>query len=155
MKIRLIAVGTNMPKWVAQAVTEYQKRIGHGMTMDVQELPSGKRSNKTSAEEAMRTEARSIQQAVGSDYVVLLDEHGKQHDSVGLSKRLGHWRMLGKGVVLVVGGADGFDPSIKAIANETWSLSKLTLPHPMVRMVVVEQIYRAQTILSGHPYHRA
>lgn len=155
MNIRLLAVGTNMPKWVDQAVADYQKRIGHGMKLDVQALPSGKRSNKTSAEESMRAEAKSIQQAVGSDYVVVLDEHGKQHDSAGLSKRLEHWRMLGKNVVLLVGGADGFDPSIKTMADETWSLSKLTLPHPMVRMVVVEQIYRAQTILSGHPYHRA
>lgn len=155
MNIRLLAIGTSMPNWVDQVVADYQKRIGYGMRFRVQALPSGKRSNKTSAEEAMRLEAKSITQAVGSDYVIMLDEHGKQHDSIGLSRRLAHWRMLGKDVTLLVGGADGFDPSIKAIANEKWSLSKLTLPHPMVRMVVVEQIYRAQTILSGHPYHRA
>jgi len=110
---------------------------------------SGKNSEVVQAAEAKR-----ILEVVGKDYLVVLDERGQSVDTKKLASKLANWQNLGKDVSLVIGGADGIHASLKQKADWLWSLSPLTLPHGMVRVVLAEQLYRAHTVNQNHPYHR-
>jgi 23S rRNA (pseudouridine1915-N3)-methyltransferase len=134
-----------MPEWVTQAYDDYTRRMRSSMRIDLEELPVGK--NK--AEEEKRFLER-----VGDDYVAALDEHGKSLTTVELAKWLSQRQQDGRNVSFVIGGPDGLGPEILKKADLRWSLSALTFPHAMVRVILAEQLYRAHSVLQNHPYHR-
>lgn len=156
MKILVLAVGTKMPSWVNEAVREYQKRFPRGMQLQFKEIAPVKRTGKGSEEHAKELEAEMIKAALPKkSYIVALDERGRQYDSVQLSERVGIWQNLGCDVTLIVGGPNGLTDELRNMASELWSLSKLTLPHPLVRVFLAETLYRSWSILAKLPYHRA
>lgn len=156
MQVRLLSIGERMPPWVAQGVAEYRKRLAGQLPVDLVELRQGKRGKGLDPRRAMAAEGESILAAVpnGAELVVL-DGGGKQLSSEQLAERLAEWRMQGRDLAFAVGGADGHAPEVLDRAALRWSLGPLTLPHMLVRLVVLEQLYRASSILAGHPYHRA
>jgi 23S rRNA (pseudouridine1915-N3)-methyltransferase len=145
VRVRIVAVGTRMPEWVCQAYEDYTRRMRSSMRIDLEELPVGK--NK--AEEEKRFLER-----VGDDYVVALDEHGKSLTTVELAKWLSLRQQDGRNLSFVIGGPDGLGAEILKKAALRWSLSALTFPHAMVRVILAEQLYRAHSVLQNHPYHR-
>ncbi|MBU3644489.1 MAG: 23S rRNA (pseudouridine(1915)-N(3))-methyltransferase RlmH [Candidatus Methylopumilus sp.] len=154
MKLRIISVGHKMPDWVNQACQDYLKRMPREMQLDIVEIKPDKRAAGKNSQTVQQAEAKRILEACGQDYRVVLDEHGQQISTQQLATQMQDWQQLGKNVSLIIGGADGLDASIIASANFVWGLSKLTLPHAMVRVLVSEQIYRAWSIIQQHPYHR-
>ena len=155
MQIHLIAVGNRMPAWVEEAFGEYQKRMPREARIELVELKPEKRDGGKTAEQAMQAEATRISAALPKGCLrVALDERGKSYTSLQLAERLKEWLASGRDVAFVVGGADGLAPEIKEGADLLWSLSPLSLPHPLVRIVLAEQLYRAMSILQNHPYHR-
>jgi 23S rRNA (pseudouridine1915-N3)-methyltransferase len=153
MRMSLLAVGQRMPGWVQQGFSDYAQRLRSRLPLQLVEIPAAKRG--ADVQRAMEEEGRRLLGAVrADDYVVALDERGKPRSSVELSQWLGQRLNEGRDLDFLVGGADGFAPEVLRRANERWSLSSLTLPHALVRVVFVEQIYRAVTLLDGHPYHR-
>ena len=156
MKIILLAVGTKMPSWVTEAFTDYQKRFPPEMKLVLEEIPPVKRNGKNSDNKAKEQEAKLILEALPKKaYIVALDERGKQYTSLEMGDRVGKWQNLGMDVVLIVGGPNGLTDEVRNKANELWSLSKLTLPHPLVRVFLAETIYRGYSIFANLPYHRA
>lgn len=156
MKLHIVAVGTRMPEWVNTAWNEYAKRLPPDCSLALREIkPEPRTSGKTPAQ-LMKAEARRIDAALPAQaYLVALDEHGKDITTVQLADSLVHWRAGGNDVALLIGGPDGLDHDIQARCQQKIRLSSLTLPHPMVRVVLAEQLYRAWTITVSHPYHRA
>ena len=155
MDLIIAAVGTRMPGWVDSAFAEYQKRMPREARVRLLEIKPEKRDSGKSAPQIMGLEAVRITAALPKGcYQIVLDEHGKQLNSVALADVLQSWLTGGRDVALIIGGADGLAPEIKARADLTWSLSALTLPHPLVRVILAEQLYRAVSILHHHPYHR-
>jgi 23S rRNA (pseudouridine1915-N3)-methyltransferase len=134
-----------MPEWVTLAYEEYTRRLRSSMRVDLEELGVGK--NK--AEEEKRFLDR-----LGDDYVVALDEHGKSRTTLELARWLGERLQDGRNLSFVIGGPDGLGPEILKKASFRWSLSALTFPHAMVRVMLAEQLYRAHSVLQNHPYHR-
>jgi 23S rRNA (pseudouridine1915-N3)-methyltransferase len=134
-----------MPEWVTQAYEEYTRRMRSSMRIDLEELPVGK--NKTEEE-------KRFLERVGDDYVAALDEHGKSLTTVELAKWLSQRLQDGRNLSFVIGGPDGLGPEILKKAAFRWSLSALTFPHAMVRVILAEQLYRAHSVLQNHPYHR-
>lgn len=155
MDIIIAAVGTRMPDWVDTAFAEYRKRMPREARIKLLELKPEKRDGGKTAQQVMRAEAARIDAALPKGcYRIVLDEHGKQWRSVDLADALQKWLAAGRDVALIIGGAEGLAPEIKAHADFGWSLSPLTLPHALVRVVLAEQLYRAISILQHHPYHR-
>nr|WP_255774751.1 23S rRNA (pseudouridine(1915)-N(3))-methyltransferase RlmH [Microbulbifer zhoushanensis] len=158
VKIRILAAGGKMPGWVQEGYSEYARRLPREMTLEMVEIPLGQRGQKNSpalVEKARRKEGESMLAALGPrEHVVALDVKGKPWSTEQLSRQLADWQMLGENVSLLVGGPDGLADEALARARQRWSLSPLTLPHPLVRVVLAEQLYRAWTLLTGHPYHK-
>ena len=154
MKLRIISVGHKMPEWVVQACQEYIKRMPREMQIEIVEIKPDKRAAGKSAQSVPQAEAKRILELCGQDYIIALDERGKQLNTQELAQHMQDWQRLGKNIALIIGGADGLDVSVKQAAQWLWSLSKLTLPHGMVRTVLCEQLYRAHTVIQQHPYHR-
>lgn len=134
-----------MPEWVTTAYEDYTRRLRSSMRVDLEELPVG----KSKAEEAKRFLDR-----LGDDYLVALDEHGRSRTTLELAKWLGERLQDGRNLSFVIGGPDGLGPEILEKASFRWSLSALTFPHAMVRVMLAEQLYRAHSVLQNHPYHR-
>jgi len=156
MKINLVTVGTRMPSWVEEGVAEYSKRLPADFALSVTEVPLGRRGKGLDVAQAMRKESDALLARVRpGDYVIALDVEGKTLSTEAMAKRVDAIRMEGHNIVLFVGGPDGLDAACLQRADEKWSLSALTLPHPLVRILVAEQIYRIWSILNAHPYHRA
>lgn len=156
MRLDLIAIGKRMPDWVAQGFAEYAERLPRELELNLQALPgpSGAKSMDTTT--LLRREGEALLKAIpGEARVILLDERGKSIDTKGLAKRLESWQADGRDVALVIGGAAGLDDAVRARAEWAWSLSPLTFPHMLVRVLVAEQLYRAWSLLNNHPYHRA
>ncbi|GHB10865.1 23S rRNA (pseudouridine(1915)-N(3))-methyltransferase RlmH [Salinicola rhizosphaerae] len=155
MKIRLLAVGTRMPAWVETGVDEYRKRMPREMPFEVVEIPAGARGKNADIARAIQAEGdRMLEKIRDQELVIALEVRGAVWSTETLADRLGDWRQSGQDVVLAVGGPDGLDSRIVKRAQARWSLSALTLPHPLVRVLLAEQVYRAWTLLVGHPYHR-
>ena len=155
MKIKLLAVGTKMPSWVTQGYDEYARRMPSDMQLQLQELGLGFRWKSADLKRAIAKEGEQMLAAIpAQDYVIALDVLGNPWSTQQLAKQCGDWRMSGRNVTLLVGGPDGLDPACVARADQRWSLSPLTLPHPLVRVVLAEQIYRAWSLLNNHPYHK-
>ena len=156
MKINLLTVGTRMPSWVEEGIGEYSKRLPADFALSVTEVPLGKRGKGLDIGQAMRKESDALLARVRpGDHVIALDVQGKTLSTEAMAKRVDAIRMEGHNIVLVVGGPDGLDKACLQRADEQWSLSALTLPHPLVRILVAEQIYRIWSVLNAHPYHRA
>lgn len=155
MKIRIIAVGTKMPAWVEQGYTEYAKRMPRDCVVELVELPLAQRGKNTDIARAMEKEGEEILAAIGKgEQVIALDVKGKSWSTEQLAEQMANWRMSGNNYCLLIGGPDGLAPQCLAQAHMRWSLSALTLPHPLVRILVIEQLYRACSILQNHPYHK-
>lgn len=155
MKITLLSVGTRMPAWVEQGVQEYSKRLPQDFRLICMEVPLGRRSRNGSVAQAIKQESDALLAKIEPrDYVVALDVQGRHLSTEAMAAKTGHIRDEGRNLCLLVGGPDGLSEECLKRADEKWSLSALTLPHPLVRIVVAEQIYRVWSVLVGHPYHR-
>ena len=153
MRVRVIAVGTRMPSWVRDGTGEYLKRLDSRVSLT--EIPPASRSASGNTDKAVAAEGTRLLAAVtAQDYVVALDERGRELTTRELAGFLEARMRDGRDLALLIGGADGLAPAVRARADFTWSLSRLTLPHALVRVVLAEQLYRAHTILGNHPYHR-
>lgn len=154
MKLNIFSVGHKMPDWVETACAEYLKRMPRELDTRIIEIKPDKRASGKNSDVVQEAEAKRILEAVGRDYLVVLDEHGQAVTSLQLSEKLKQWQGMGRDLAFVIGGADGIHPSLKTRADWLLRLSNLTMPHGMVRVMLTEQLYRAHTVLSGHPYHR-
>ena len=155
MRIKLISIGSKMPGWIDDGYKEYSRRLGHDLKLELVEIPLGRRSKGADVNRLREKEAGLMQAAIGqSDLVVTMEIKGKPWSTEQLADNMGHWQHSGRNVSLLVGGPEGLHPSCMALADQRWSLSPLTLPHPLVRVVVAEQVYRAWSILKNHPYHK-
>lgn len=155
MRIRLLAAGTRMPGWVEAGIADYVRRLGPEIRLKIEEIALGKRAAAGEAARAVADEGRRMMIAIHPDeYVVALEVRGKSFSTEELAKWLGQRLQEGRDVALLIGGPDGLASECRKRGNLHWSLSPLTLPHALVRIVVVEQLYRALSILKGHPYHR-
>ena len=146
MRLTIISVGHKMPDWVATATQDYVKRMPADCSIEIKEI----KSDLSPAKEAVKIAAAIPKGA----RVIALDERGKDQTTQQLATQLANWRQEGIDIAFLIGGADGLDVSLKENAQALWRLSSLTLPHAMARVLLVEQLYRAWTILQGHPYHR-
>ena len=154
MRLRLVAVGTRMPGWVDEGFREYAGRMPRECRLELREVALGRRSRGGGVTRAKGEEAERLLAASSGCCRIRLDVQGEQVDTAGLARRLAAWLQAGQDVALLVGGPDGLaEPCLEA-AQWRWSLSPLTLPHGLVRVLLAEQLYRAWTVLSGHPYHR-
>ena len=154
MKTQLLLVGKTADKLFAGAIADYASRIAHYMPFDVQVVPDLRHTKHISQEQQCSIEGEQLLRLIkGDDFVVLLDEHGAEMRSIELANWLEKRRSQGRRLVFVIGGPYGFSPAMYERANEKLSLSKLTFSHQMVRLVFVEQLYRACTIIRGEPYH--
>jgi len=155
MQIQLVCVGNRMPAWVAEGYEEYAKRMPRECELKLREIAPGQRGKNADIARAIAEEGQKMQAAIGaSDRVVALDLSGKEWSTPQLADSLSRWMADGRNVSLLVGGPDGLALPCLARADERWRLSALTFPHPLVRIVLAEQLYRAWSILHNHPYHR-
>ena len=157
MKIHIIAVGTKMPAWVKEGYSDYARRLPKEFVPVLSELPLSNRSKKANIQVAKKNEGQSILAALkdlGRCHVVALDVLGRTLSTESLAAKLENTRDQGQNLCLLIGGPDGLTQECLQAADELWSLSALTLPHPLVRVVLIEQLYRAWTILQNHPYHK-
>ena len=155
MNITVLAVGNKMPRWVDEAVQEYAKRFGRDVQYTLKEIKPEKRGAGVNAAQGMAAEEKRILEALPDNaFLVVLDERGKAPTSVELAQYMQRWQQDGEHVCFVIGGADGMTDALKQKARLMLRLSSLTLPHGMVRVLLIEQLYRAVSILQNHPYHR-
>ena len=155
MHLTLIAVGRRASGWLREAAADYAGRFPAGFKVAIRELAPARRSASEPRQTVLRAEAKAITESIPRGaYVIALDERGRQQDTAGLARELARWIDDQAHVVFLIGGADGLDASTIKHADEVWALSKLTLPHGLSRVLLLEQLYRAWTILKKHPYHR-
>jgi 23S rRNA (pseudouridine1915-N3)-methyltransferase len=154
LKLRIISVGHKMPGWIETACAEYIKRMPRELSLEIVEIKPEKRAAGNSTQNIQQAEAKRILDTVGKDFLVVCDERGQELTTLQLADKLQIWQTLGRDVSLVIGGADGLDTNLKQRADLLWALSKLTLPHAFVRVLLCEQLYRAHSVAQGHPYHR-
>ena len=156
MDLTVAAVGTRMPAWVQEGWAEYARRFPRGISLKVREIALAKRGNNADVAVLQKAEAESLLAAVPDRHlVVALDERGKQWSTRELAAQLENWMRDEHGVCFLVGGPDGLHDACRDRASAVWSLGRLTLPHPLVRVLLAEQLYRAWTITQNHPYHRS
>lgn len=154
MRVLLLTVGTRAPRWVREGFADYARRLPRDWRLEIEEVPAASRARADVAAARAREAAALRGRIPRGAWVVALDERGEPWDTRGLAERLARCAARGRPVAFLVGGPDGLDPGLRGEADACWSLSALTLPHALVRVVVAEQVYRAWTLLSGHPYHR-
>ena len=143
-----------MPNWVEVACIEYTKRMPREISVEIIDIKPEKRAAGNSTENIQLIEAKRILEAIGKDYCIALDERGSEVTTLQLADKLKDWQLSGRDVALIIGGADGLHSTVKQKADWLWGLSKLTLPHAMVRVILTEQLYRAHSVINNHPYHR-
>jgi 23S rRNA (pseudouridine1915-N3)-methyltransferase len=156
MKCRLVAAGTRLPDLVNNGFREYQKRLRGPLALELHEIAVATRRAGENPQRAIQREGADMLAALGKDdYVVTLEIAAKSMNTMELSVWLAERMRDGRPLALLIGGPDGLSPQCRDRADQSWSLSPLTLPHGLVRVVVAEQLYRATSLLAGHPYHRA
>jgi 23S rRNA (pseudouridine1915-N3)-methyltransferase len=156
MKCRLIAAGTRLPEWVNTGFADYQRRLRTPLVLELHEIAVATRRAGESPERAVQREGANMLAAIGKDdYVVALEVAGTSMSTAQLSAWLKDRLQEGRPLALLIGGPDGLAAPCLERSEQRWSLSPLTLPHALARVVVAEQIYRAMSLLAGHPYHRA
>lgn len=152
----MIAVGTKMPSWVHEGYQEYAKRMPAECRLELVEIAAFQRAKSVDTARAVQDEGSRMLKAIPkAAWVVALEVGGVMHSTASLSQALTRRMESGRDLVILIGGADGLDSSCLARADEQWSLSRLTFPHPLVRVVMAEQLYRAYSYANNHPYHRA
>lgn len=155
MKLTLLSVGQRMPSWVEDGLNEYLKRMPRECNVAVQEIALGKRSKTTDLIRCVQDEGERMLKAIKpGSYVVALDLTGKNWSTQALADKMQAWQGTHEQIYFLIGGPDGLDARCLARADETWCLSNLTFPHPLVRVILAEQLYRAWSLMQGHPYHR-
>lgn len=155
MKLHVLAVGERIPHWVNDACTDYQQRFPPHCPLLIRALPAPRRGRNPDIARLKIREFQSLSACFPKGApIIALEERGRAWTSDGLARRLKTWMQTEKDVGFVIGGPDGLAPAAREAAREMWSLSPLTLPHGLVRVIIVEQLYRALSILEGHPYHR-
>jgi 23S rRNA (pseudouridine1915-N3)-methyltransferase len=155
MKINILAVGQKMPAWVVQGYQQYAQRMPAEARLELTEIAPGKRAKNADIRRIVQCEGRRIQAAIAkNNRIVVLDVNGKAWSTEQLAERMGCWMQSGQDVSLLVGGPEGLSDEVSGLADERWSLSALTFPHPLVRVILAEQLYRAWSVLRHHPYHR-
>ena len=155
MRLAVLAVGQRMPAWADEAYADYAKRFPPTLKLELREIKAEPRSGGKTAAQCMAAERSRIEAAMPSGaYRVALDERGKTLTTLALADRLRHWLTLGQDLAFLIGGPDGLEPALREAADERIRLSDLTLPHAMARVVLAEALYRAHTVVIGHPYHR-
>jgi len=155
MQIHLIAVGNRMPAWVSQGYEEFARRMPSECRLKLIEIPPAKRTKAADIKRLVRQEGERMLEALPKNVmVVALDVAGRQWRTEELAQQLDGWMHEGRDIALLLGGPEGLDPACREKAEQRWSLSLLTFPHPLVRIIVAEQLYRATTILKHHPYHK-
>lgn len=156
MKVRLLTVSHKQPAWVVDGCEDYQRRLPREWSFQLVEIKPEARTSGATTERVQAAEAVRLRAAVPKGArLVALEERGEPWSTKALADWLRRWQQDGRDLVFVVGGADGLDPALSAAADKRLSLSAMTLPHGLVRIVLVEQLYRAASLLKGHPYHRA
>ena len=154
MRATLIAVGDRMPSWVQEGYADYAKRLSRELPLQLVEIST--RARGADVARAVAAEGNALLAAIPkAAHVVALDGRGQPWSSEDLARQLERWRMLGKDLAFLIGGPDGFAADVLEHADQRWSLGPATLPHPLVRLIVAEQLYRAVSLLGNHPYHRA
>lgn len=155
MQIQMLAVGNKMPAWVNSGFEEYQKRFPRDMSLDLIEITPQKRGKKAELEKIKTQEGEALLAAIPKgNRIVTLEVHGRPWTTPQLAKQMAGWQMDGRNVSLLIGGPEGLSDACLAAAEQRWSLSPLTLPHPIVRVIVAESLYRAWSLNNNHPYHR-
>ncbi len=154
MKLVVVAVGQRVPAWAQAGWDEYAKRFPPELRVELKTVKTEARGSKTLATLLLAERDRIRAAIPAGSRVVALDEHGTSLSTTALAQRLTQWQLGGTDVALVIGGPDGLEPEFKRLAHERIRLSDLTLPHAMVRVLLVEQLYRAWSIIANHPYHR-
>ncbi|MBT8082666.1 MAG: 23S rRNA (pseudouridine(1915)-N(3))-methyltransferase RlmH [Gammaproteobacteria bacterium] len=156
MHVRLLAVGDRQPSWVDDAFANYAKRLPHEWKFRLDAIATARRQKNDRSRRAVQAEGELLLSKLESgEQVVLLDERGRELDSAAFAARLSAWLADGRDLCFVIGGPDGVSDAVRQRADVTLSLSQLTLPHGLARVLLAEQLYRAHSLQSGHPYHRA
>lgn len=155
MQLLVAAVGTRMPGWVQEGWKEYARRFRRELSLDLREIPLARRSGGANVDMLCEAEGMALLAAVPTGFrCIVLDRDGRQCTTMELAAKLENWMRDEKGVCFLVGGPDGLSADCRSRADELWSLGRLTLPHPLVRVILAEQLYRAWTVTRNHPYHR-
>jgi 23S rRNA (pseudouridine1915-N3)-methyltransferase len=155
MRLLVVAVGQRVPDWAQAAWDDYAKRFPPELRVELKPVKTEPRAGGKALDGLLAAERQRIEAAIPrGTRVVALDERGTALSTRALADRLGAWQLGGDDVALVIGGPDGLDPGLRAAAHERIRLSDLTLPHALVRVLLVEQLYRAWSVRAGHPYHR-
>jgi len=156
MRLLIVAVGQRQPAWARSAFDEFAKRLPPDARIEAVEVKAEPRDGGKTVAQMMAAEAQRLRAALPkAAWTVALDERGQRRTTEQLVERMRHWRTLGRDVALLIGGPDGLDASLKDAADETLRLSDLTLPHALARVLLTEALYRAWSVIAGHPYHRA
>lgn len=155
MKLKILAVGQKMPNWVVAGYQEYAKRMPRECSLELIEIPPAKRTKQSNLEKVVEEEGKKVLASIkDTDYVVALEVKGKLWSTAVLAKKMAAWQGVNPVIVFVIGGPDGLSATCLNRANEQWCLSPLTFPHPLVRVVLAEQLYRGWSLMNNHPYHR-
>jgi len=155
MKIHLLSIGHKMPVWVNQGCQEYLKRMPKECSVKLIEISAAKRTKKSDFKRIITDESQRLLAAIPkNNRIIALDVKGKHWSTEQLAQKMGHWMSSGQDIALLVGGPEGLSNDCLKSASELWSLSALTFPHPLVRVILTEQLYRGWSVLRGHPYHR-
>ncbi len=155
MRVRLLSVGTRMPEWIIAGVHDYARRLPRQWAFALKEIPVSRRRPPDPEPGRIDEGERLLTALSGDTHVVALDERGDHWRTAELAAKLNTWMQFGQDLTFMIGGPDGLSQACIERANERWSLSALTFPHALVRVIVLEQLYRASTILRNHPYHRS
>ncbi len=157
MKITIVSIGTKLPDWINQGVDVYARRFKSMMdySLTIKEIPAKKRHKNANINKIIAIESQALIDAVPkNNNIIALDVGGQRLSSEKLANKLSNYHDSGENITVLIGGPEGFNDSVRAIARECWSLSDLTLPHPIARIILVETLYRSISILHNHPYHR-
>ncbi|AGH80630.1 rRNA large subunit methyltransferase [Psychromonas sp. CNPT3] len=155
MKIQLIAVGTKMPDWVEKGYQEYARRFPKEMQLELVEIHAGKRGKNADIKRILKKEGELTLTAIPKgNKIVTLEVTGRAWTTEQLADEMRKWKLDGRNISILIGGPEGLAPECIAKAEQRWSLSALTLPHPLVRIITAESLYRAYTLTINHPYHR-
>jgi 23S rRNA (pseudouridine1915-N3)-methyltransferase len=155
LKITVIAVGNKMPDWVVTGTNDYAKRFNDGIQLKLIEIPLTRRSKSSDLARIMEKEACLIKDAIpNGSRIIALDIGGKTFSSEELATKISHMQQTASHFCFLIGGPEGFSKETLLLCNERWSLSNLTLPHPLVRIILLETLYRAWSIINNHPYHK-
>jgi 23S rRNA (pseudouridine1915-N3)-methyltransferase len=155
INLNIIAIGTKMPDWITDGYNEYAKRLNKYCRLTLQEIPLAKRSKTTNTEQAKQAESTLILEKIKpNDYIIALDINSKQYSTPEFANYLNKLSLQTSSIAIMIGGPDGMTKQCIEQAHDKISLSKLTLPHPLVRIILIEQLYRAYSLLDNHPYHK-